>query len=203
MGSKKIFTVLGANNHASDGHEYEKDSFYATDPDTVKKMLKAFERDGVKLNSNIWECACGSGTIANVLTEAGYNVKCSDIVDRGCPNTEIKDFLGFENYNMKFNGDILTNPPYKLSLEFVKKSLECIEDGSLVVMLLKVQFLEGKERRAFYRKNPPKYVYVHSERQACYINGDFSEKKGSAVCYCWYVWEKGFSGEPVIRWVED
>ena len=203
MGSKKTFAVLGANNHASDGHAYAEDSFYATHVDTVKKLLHALNRDSVTLNNNIWECACGSGTIASVLEENGYNVFCSDIVDRGWPNTEIRDFLGFENYNMKFDGDILTNPPYKFSLEFVKKALECIDDGNKVIMLLKVQFLEGKERRIFYRDNPPKYVYVHSERQACYINGDFSEVKGSAVCYCWYIWEKGFKGEPVIRWVED
>ena len=23
---------------------------------------------------------------------------------------------------------------------------------------------------------------------------------GDAVCYAWYIWEKGFTGEPTIRW---
>ena len=68
-------------------------------------------------------------------------------------------------------------------------------------MFLKLTFLEGKARKEFYKKNPPKYIYVFSERQTCYINGDFSEKKGSTVCYCWYIWEKGFTGEPIIRWL--
>ena len=49
--------------------------------------------------------------------------------------------------------------------------------------------------------NPPKYVYVFSKRTVCARNGDFENTKGSAVCYCWYIWEKGFKGEPVIRWI--
>lgn len=87
------------------------------------------------------------------------------------------------------------------ALEFIKTALEEVYDGSKVIMYLKLQFLEGKERREFYKENPPKYIYVFSDRQTCYPNGDFSEKKGSTVCYCWYIWEKGFKGEPVIRWL--
>jgi len=25
----------------------------------------------------------------------------------------------------------------------------------------------------------------------------------NAVCYCWYVWQKGYMGEPRIRWIEN
>lgn len=65
-------------------------------------------------------------------------------------------------------------------------------------MFLKLQFLEGKNRKKFFKENPPKVVYVSSSRLECGINGKFSGT--SAVAYAWFVWEKGFKGEPVIRW---
>lgn len=27
-----------------------------------------------------------------------------------------------------------------------------------------------------------------------------SQKAESAIAYAWYVWEKGFTGDPVIKW---
>ena len=97
--------------------------------------------------------------------------------------------------------DILTNPPYRYAQDFVEHALEITHEGNYVVMYLKIQFLEGKARRKLFDKNPPKYVYVNSERQACYMNGDMSKKMSSAACYCWYIWEKGFKGETIVRWV--
>jgi hypothetical protein len=68
-------------------------------------------------------------------------------------------------------------------------------------MFLKLQFLEGKSRKAFFMEHPPKTVYVSSSRLICAMNGDFSTISSSAVAYAWFVWQKGFSGEPVIRWI--
>ena len=34
---------------------------------------------------------------------------------------------------------------------------------------------------------------------ACAKNGDF-EHTEKAIAYAWYVWEKGFTGDPVIKW---
>ena len=54
--------------------------------------------------------------------------------------------------------DILTNPPFNKSLEFVKQALNIIEDGYNVVMFLRLQFLEGKTRKVFFENNPPKEI---------------------------------------------
>jgi hypothetical protein len=69
-------------------------------------------------------------------------------------------------------------------------------------MFLKIQFLEGKKRKILFEKFPPKTVYVSSSRILCAPNGDFEsmKKNGSAVAYCWFIWEKGFNGDPVIKW---
>jgi hypothetical protein len=183
--------------------ERETNDFYATDPNSLIIFLDALRRDNIKLHKNIWECACGTGTLSKILIEKGYDVLSTDIIDRGYgivnKNT---DFLNSEYYtNTKFNGDILTNPPYKFAKEFVEKALEKVENGNYVIMYLKIQFLESKSRKEFLLTNPPKYIYVNSERQQCYINGDMSNKLSSACCYCWFIWEKGFTGDPVIKWI--
>lgn len=141
---------------------------------------------------------CGGGHIAEVLKDNGYNVMTMDIIDRGYPYTIVQDFL---EYNEIFNGDIVTNPPYKISLPIIKHALDIIPLGNKVAMFLKIQFLEGKSRREFFKENPPKVVYVSSSRLNCYMNGDFTNNPSSAVCYCWYIWEKGYKGEPIIRWI--
>ena len=75
--------------------------------------------------------------------------------------------------------------------------------NGLVVMFLKIQFLEGKQRNKFFKKYPPKYVYVNSSRQNCAKNGDFATySKAAAICYAWFIWQKGFKGEPTIRWID-
>lgn len=33
------------------------------------------------------------------------------------------------------------------------------------------------------------------------MNGDFQSITSSAVAYAWFVWEKGFTGDPVIKWI--
>ena len=131
----------------------------------------------------------------------GYNVRASDIVDRGYPNTEIIDFL---TYNEPITTDVITNPPYKLATDFVRHSLDLAEDGVKVAMFLKVQFLEGKERKKLFTEYPPKTIYVSSSRLLCAKNGEFEKMKaggGSAVAYAWYVWVKGYKGDTIVKWI--
>lgn len=189
-----VFITHGASNHCD--KEREKNDYYATDPKAIKLLM---EKES--FSNNIWECAVGEGHLAEYLINNGYSVKCSDIVDRGFINTEVLDFL---TYGEKWNGDIITNPPYKYALDFVKKSIEVIPNGNKVAMFLKLTFLEGKARRKFFDEYPPKIIYVCSGRIDCAKNGDFKAMKdggGTALAYAWYVWEKGFKGDSVVKWI--
>lgn len=42
---------------------------------------------------------------------------------------------------------------------------------------------------------------MSSARLNCAKNGDFDAYKSSAMAYAWFVWEKGFTGKPVIEWI--
>ena len=189
MTMDKVFKLLGSHSNS----ERQKEDYYATDPSALEALL---EKESF---SDVWECACGGGHLCGLLSKYGMLKRKSDIMDRGC-GAEIFDFLN-DFLNTEWNGDILTNPPYANALEFVKKALAIIPKGRKAAFLLRIQFLEGMERRALFNKEPPKYVYVFSKRALCAKNGDFNLQNGSAMCYAWFVWEKGFSGDTVIRWI--
>jgi hypothetical protein len=187
------YKIIAATSHGSG--EREENDFYATAPKAVKCLMEIEQFD-----KNIWEPACGKNHITDVLRENGYNVRTSDIIDRMHDGSvEILDFL---NNTEKWDGDIITNPPYKYAQQFVEKSLEAINDGHKVAMFMKLTFLEGINRKELFKNNPPKIVWVSSSRLGCMLGGDFKGKDnvGSAVCYCWFVWEKGFKGDPIIKW---
>lgn len=186
-----IFACHGASNHSE--KERADLDYYATDPVVVPLLL-----EHEQFSETVWENAVGGGHLAEELKKAGYNVFCSDVVDRGYPGTEIIDFLKFKG---TFDGDIITNPPYKYALEFCEKGLEVIPEGRKLAMFMKLTFLEGKKRQGFFAEHPPKTIYVLRSRVDCVLNGDFSGKPSKAVCYAWFVWEKGYKGDPHIKWI--
>ena len=196
VGNKNsIYKTLGASNHTE--KEREVDDYYATEPKAAKLLINI-----VKLNKNIWECACGAGHLSKVFEKAGFNVRSSDKIYRGYEKTEILDFLSDEN-NKMWDGDIITNPPYKYAQEFIEKALTLVPEGNKVIMFLKLQFLEGKKRKELFLKYPPRVIYVSSSRLLCAKNGEFEKMKangGSAVAYGWFIWVKGFKGNTIIKW---
>lgn len=193
--ANSIYKTLGASNHTD--KEREEHDFYATDPIAVDKLYAT----GELTCKNIWECACGEGDLSKRLEDFEYTVRSTDLIDRGYGESGV-DFLA---QTEAFNGDILTNPPYKYAMDFALKGLDLVEDGHKVFMFLKLTFLEGKKRfDELFSKYPPKKIYVFSQRVLCAKNGDFEGMKaggGSAVAYAWYVWEKGYTGDTIIKWI--
>lgn len=101
--------------------------------------------------------------------------------------------------------DIITNPPYKYAQQFIERAISLHQQSSKsnlkIAMFLKLTFLEGKARLKMFKKYQPKIVYVYSSRRKCALNGDFNSIGSSASAYAWFVWEKGFTGDPIIKWI--
>jgi hypothetical protein len=180
--SNSIFKTLGASNYSERGrvaHDY-----YATEPKALELLLE------IESFSNVWECACGEGHLSEVLKKHGIHGKSSDLIDRGYG--EVEDFL----FGTKeWDGDIITNPPYKYSLEFCQQAM-C---ANKVAMFLPIRFLESAVRRSFFTQYPPKIIYVSSSRLRCSMNGIFDDFS-SAIFYCWIIWEKDYKGETILKW---
>ena len=189
---KSIYTTLGASNHTD--KERQQHDCYATEPKAMELLLAE-----ESFHSVIWECACGEGHLSKVLEEHGFEVISTDLIYRGFGDPEPLDFLKDTLEN--FEGDIITNPPYKYALEFVEQALNSVQQGRKVAMFLKLTFLEGQKRKEFFLHNPPKTIYVSSSRLMCAMNGNFASISSSAAAYAWFVWEKGFNGDPIIKWI--
>lgn len=174
--------------------EREPNDYYATHPKAMYKLLE-YET----FNKNVWECACGEGNLSKVLKEKGYNVYSTDLINRGYAD----EHFDFITSNIKFNGDIITNPPFKYTNEFILKALESVEDGSKVAMFLKLNYLSGKKRyKEIYSKFPPQRIYVFTGRMACAKNNKPELFKGGAMDYAWFIWEKGKYSPCELKWIE-
>ena len=195
---ERTMKIVGASNHTKE--EREHNDYYATDPQAFKDFLWAFgDRDGEILNRKVWEPACGEGNLAQVLRDRGFLVLATDKIDRGYG--EVYDFLE-QTERMRWDGDVITNPPYKgnQDIDFVRKSLDMVSKGKWVIMLFKVQFVASKKRFFLFQELPPKFIYVHSSRIKIWKNND-DDGCSNALDYAWFVWEKGFTGETITRWI--
>ena len=195
-----VWKTLGASNHTD--KERETDDFYATASEAIDKLLTV-ERP----HNEIWECAAGAGHLSKRLRDFCYDVYSTDITYRGYILGALQDFLTATKDDIPFTGmfDILTNPPYKKAKEFVLHALELLPVGGKCYMFLKLTFLEGEARyKEIFSQLPPEVVYVFSKRIMCAKNGEFDKMKeggGSAVAYAWFVWEKGYTGKTLLKWI--
>ena len=97
--------------------------------------------------------------------------------------------------------NIVTNPPYKFSIEWVLHSLELLQPGKKLALFLPIQFFESDSRyKKIFKKYPPKTVYVCSSRIKCAIKGDFNNIGSGAMAYAWFVWQKGYKGPTEVKW---
>jgi hypothetical protein len=176
-----------------------ENDFYATDMQSVRDLLNVADIKG----KSFYEPCCGQGHISKVLLEyfPEANHYATDLIDRGYGEGGV-DFI-LDSIDTKADW-IITNPPYSLAQEFITKSLFLTSKG--VAMFLKIQFLEGQARRDWFKNTPLKYVYVFSKRQdplrdGMELNPETGKKWGSTMCFAWYIWEQGYVGEPIIRWI--
>ena len=171
-----------------------ENDFYATHPDSTKALLEVEEIIYPAL-----EPACGEGHIAKLLSG---QVRATDLIYRGYGEGEI-DFLANNSFEMEFN-TVITNPPFNLFQEFVERALKIAKKK--VIMFGKLQALEGIKRATFLQTTPLKTVYVFKKRQQPMRNGKENDeitgkKMSSTMAFAWFVWEIGYEGEPIIKWI--
>lgn len=181
----------------------EANDYYATPPSATRLLL-----DNISLGDDtILEPSAGEGHIAQVLREyyPHNQITANDLIWResriGETVTGDIDFLEWQP-NCKFD-TIITNPPFKFAQAFVEKALSIA--NHYVIIFAKLAFLETVERKKLFEKTPLKYVYVHSRRVSPWRNGNEFDENGrpwaSPMAFAWYVWEIGYTGETIVRWL--
>ncbi len=163
-------------------------------PSWVTKALL----DEVQFKGNILEPACGSGNMVRGLKKwTDSQIFYQDIRTDNIHNDHGGiDFLAWKPDKVIRN--VVSNPPFNIALEFIKKSLQIATQK--VCLLLRLNFLESGSRYKFFKNSPLKWVYVFCDRVAFYPEGK-RRNSGGTIAFAWYVWSKGYKGEPTIRWI--
>jgi hypothetical protein len=164
--------------------------FFPTPPWATYALIENEKFDG-----EVWESACGDGTMSRVLEETGQPVRSSDLYDRGFGESGV-DFLTTQSGA----DNIVTNPPYNCAEGFVASGVK--QANRKLALLLRLAFLEGANRaRTIFAVTPPSRVWVFSERITFYPSG--VEPKGSGTtAYAWFVWDKGAPGSTELKWFD-
>jgi hypothetical protein len=169
---------------------------YFSPPCAVEALIAI---EGERIPQRLWEVAAGDGTgMVLPLREAGFHVVASDVVDYGCPDCTIADYLtsalpdGVEG--------IITNPPYVAVPRFIEKA---IRDVGYSAWLLRTNFLESTSRLPFFRAHPPARVWISSRRlPMMHRRGWSGPRAPSNTAFAWFVWDAGATVKQRIDWFD-
>ena len=176
------------------GGERIKGDFYSTPPIAVEGLLS-----NESFGETILEPCCGNGSISEYLIGRGYKVISRDLYDWQYGETG-KDFLKEPVIDCDA---IITNPPFKLSVEFTIKALECTKAKSgKVAMLNRIQWLEGIKRKKLFENHPLSRVLIFSKRLPRFnIFGYEGKTTTSLIGFAWFVFDWNYVGEPKLGWI--
>lgn len=170
----------------------DEHDFYPTNPVATRALLAVETFDGP-----IWEPACGEGDMSKVFEEAGYPVISTDLIDRGYGEGGV-DFL--RQWKPRAP-NIVTNPPFKLAVQFINVALT-LSTGK-VAMLLRLAFLEGQRRKMMFERTPLARVYTFSRRVPMQRGRIARDGEGHGqLAFAWLVWEHGFQGDPTTHFID-
>lgn len=150
----------------------------------------------VRLPGGVWiEPSCGAGAIVRAVNEVKKGVKWVTVEINPEYHADITgDFTYFDGAILKGlmpakgRFDVcIGNPPYKLAQEFVNQGLRI---ARYVVMLLRVNFLEGDDRQPWMEENTPSLAVLPNRPSFReFIDPDTGKKTTTDACaYAWFVW---------------
>jgi len=176
------------------GQRKKGDCYYT--PYRITQSL--LDVEPIDRGSSILEPACGDGAIVSVLADNGYN-PC---------HYDIKSGADFLKEKRAF-ATVITNPPYSLALEFVKKAQEIAT--CKICFFLKLDFLSGQKRfEELYDKMtcfPLVRIYCYSRMPFLTDSVRSDGKYRTAMqTYAWFVWERKLNycaNKPIFHWLDS
>lgn len=186
-----LFTAMG---HRGVGAPRASEDFYPTvdGGDAVRALVHA-ERAVLPTGARIWECAAGDGVMARPLADCGYQVICSDLVDRGC-GAIVRSFYDFRRPPSK---RVITNPPYD-ECNAAQGKGRWIWHGmrnlglDYMALLLSWSWPGAKGHALLWDQYPPSRVYLLRWRI------DWTGDGAPPMLNAWFVFEKGNVRPPVL-----
>lgn len=153
-----------------------------------------------------WDPACGEGHLLHGLRDSFGEVHGSDVYDyrKGFP---VGDFLdeGLGHYWEPPAVDwIITNPPFNLAADFVRKALTLRPRGG-VAMIMRTAWLEtaSRYRDVFSGDLRPSEVWISADRIPM-VKGRYDPDASSATSYAWFLWDTdgyGAQYDCALNWI--
>jgi len=162
---------------------------YETPYSMTEQLLERETFDGA-----VFEPASGKGAIVNVLDRRGYMPIYSDLY-----YTKNKvDFLK-TTYSMQ---NIITNPPYSMADEFVTHAKKLYKNK--IAFLLRTNYLSGTKRlnAGIYTELSKVYIFSRMADLRAPMRGD-GKYPTAGIVYAWCIWEKGYTGDPMINFIDN
>lgn len=197
---------MSSTNRGYDRHVAD---YYVTPKQDVKLFLNKFIDTESLVNPSqlSWLDPCCGGddindaTYISVINEMYEPKKICGIDIRDDSHADVvMDYLTAEKENMAEHDIIISNPPFYLAEEFIKKSLEFVNDGGYVIMLLRLNFFGSQKRKELFDNNMPKLCFIHRNRinfipksmkDAMKAKGE-KVPSGDSIEYAHFVWQKGY-----------
>ena len=181
-------------------HIWKRDEYdWYIEPKICSEALFIVE----KFDGTIWDPACGSGRIVTSAINSGYDAIGTDLNPKAesdhQPYNFLTDYIPVEKHN------IVSNPPFGIAEEFVRKAIEEVRVSGKVAMILPLVWMAGfSTKRSWLPVSPLRRVYPISPRPsmppaAVILSG---EKPGNGTKdFAWFVWEKGYKGQAEIAFM--
>ena len=189
--SSKNIDVVGVGKVGKRDSNGKKSDFYETPYTLTRKFL---EVENFNKDQSICEPACGGGAITKVIKEY-WNDNLITAYDK-----ETNFLWDYNEYNY-----IITNPPFSLAFEFIQKAKQLAK--SKFALLLPLYYLHGKKRydeifsdRTYGLEKI--YVFTRSPMLGETLREDGKHNTGM-MPYAWYVWKNGYTGQPILDWIDN
>lgn len=143
---------------------------YQTPPDALLPLYEYLAKDKI-----IWEPACGYGNLVKAFEERGYEVVATD---KYVPPLPLRDFLIYEP---KVYDCIITNPPFSIKTEFVRR---CYALGKPFALLMPYAGLETDDRQKIYKKYGLELIFFNQRINFEVPSG--TKNSGSKFPVAWF-----------------
>lgn len=151
--------------------------FYPTPRIAIDTFLNKWKPD---VNSKLFEPCGGNGALIDGLTANGLDVVGACDINPQRNDIMKQDFLKLTNLPVDAD-TIITNPPFNLAEEFVRKSFDL--GINTVAILIKATWFSAAKRTDLFETHRPSKKLDYTFRI------DFMGKGSPVMECCWIVWE--------------
>jgi len=189
-----------SSTNRSNARDTHISDYYVTPVECIKDFFSAWLQDmsevedflsvSHQINNMLFLDPCAGGDKNNEMSyplfieqELGGRVYTIDIREDSLAKTKgnFLDMTFAEEYDI-----VITNPPFNIAQDIIRKSLSVVQEGGYVIMLLRLNFFGSKARKEFWDQQLPIYAYVHHRRMSFTDDG-----KTDSIEYMHAVWQKG------------